>query len=216
MENTQNNSTKDLKIIVIGNSGTGKTSIVNQWTKGSFEESYKPTVVSEFSYKIIEINGVSYKVQIWDLAGMDKNAYITKIFSKDSHGVLVVSDINDVKTLEDTTKWKKSVDDTTRFIDGDLLPAVLVRNKVDLLEGEKDDEELVKNIMEENKFCNCFKTSAKLGQGIEECMDFLIKNIIERLGNCPNSDPFAKDTKNLVLENTRHKTKIENASGGCC
>jgi len=66
-----NNKTfgKDLKIIVVGNSGTGKTSFVNRWTKNQFQETYKATVVSEFGYKIFEFEGKLYKIQLWDIAG---------------------------------------------------------------------------------------------------------------------------------------------------
>jgi len=60
---------KDLKIIAVGNSGTGKTSFVNRWTKNQFAEKYKATVVSEFGYKIFEYEGKLYKIQLWDIAG---------------------------------------------------------------------------------------------------------------------------------------------------
>jgi small GTP-binding protein len=63
------NFRNDLKIIVVGNSGTGKTSFVNKWTKNTFSESYKATIVSEFGYKIFEFKGKFYRIQLWDLAG---------------------------------------------------------------------------------------------------------------------------------------------------
>ena len=81
----------DIKIIVVGNSGTGKTSFVNKWIKDTFDETYKATIVSEFSFKVVDYKDKSYKIQLWDLAGMDQNICITKIFSKDSHGCIVVS-----------------------------------------------------------------------------------------------------------------------------
>lgn len=59
----------DLKIIVIGTAGTGKTSFVNKWTKNEFTENYKATIVSEFGFKILEVNGKIYRIQLWDLAG---------------------------------------------------------------------------------------------------------------------------------------------------
>ena len=82
----------DLKIIVIGNSGSGKTSFVNRWTKNIFEESYKATIVSEFGFKVFQIDGKIYRIQLWDLAGQDSNATITKIFAKDAQGCIVVTD----------------------------------------------------------------------------------------------------------------------------
>lgn len=65
----QKNFRNDLKIIVVGNSGTGKTSFVNKWTKNTFSDHYKATIVSEFGYKIFELNGKFYRIQLWDLAG---------------------------------------------------------------------------------------------------------------------------------------------------
>lgn len=70
MDSGGNKNTKnELKIIVVGNSGTGKTSFVNKWTKNTFDIVYKATIVSEFSYKISEFKGKFYKIQLWDLAG---------------------------------------------------------------------------------------------------------------------------------------------------
>ena len=210
---------KELKIIVVGNSGTGKTSFVNKWTKNTFSENYKATIVSEFSYKMYEYKKTSYKIQLWDLAGMDQNTCITKIFSKDSHGCIVLSDITNEKTLDECIKWKNSIDDTTKFLDGDFLPSVLVRNKIDLLEGEdtKDDAE-VKEFADKNKFINVFKTSAKMGIGIEECMEFLIGNIIERLEKCAKDgkNPFEKERSSIVLQSSKATDKNKTAQGGGC
>ena len=91
----------DLKIIVIGTSGTGKTSFVNKWTKNIFSDTYKATIVSEFGFKIFEDNGKLYRIQLWDLAGQDKNAMVTKIFAKDAHGCVVMSDATNEQTREE-------------------------------------------------------------------------------------------------------------------
>ena len=99
--NNKQNYRNDLKIIVIGNAGTGKTSFVNKWTKNIFSDSYKATIVSEFSYKIFEHKGKFYRIQLWDLAGQDKNTCITKIFSKDSHGCVILSDITNKFSLDE-------------------------------------------------------------------------------------------------------------------
>jgi len=91
----------DLKIIVIGTSGTGKTSFVNRWTKNIFNEEYKASIVSEFGFKIFENEGKLYRIQIWDLAGQDKDGTITKIFAKDSHGCVVMSDATNIETRKE-------------------------------------------------------------------------------------------------------------------
>ena len=91
----------DLKIIAIGTSGTGKTSFVNKWTKNIFSDTYKATIVSEFGFKIFEQDGKLYRIQLWDLAGQDKNAMVTKIFAKDAHGCVVMADATNAQTREE-------------------------------------------------------------------------------------------------------------------
>ena len=92
---TRTSFRNDIKIIVIGNSGVGKTSFVNKWTKNIFNDSYKSTIGSEFVYKIFENNGTIYNVQLWDIAGQDKNIMVTKYFARDSHGCIIMSDATD-------------------------------------------------------------------------------------------------------------------------
>ena len=91
----------DLKIIVVGTSGTGKTSFVNKWTKNIFSDTYKATIVSEFGFKIFEQDGKLYRIQLWDLAGQDKNAMVTKIFAKDAHGCVVMADATNAQTRDE-------------------------------------------------------------------------------------------------------------------
>ena len=215
-------STKnELKIIVVGNSGTGKTSFVNKWIKDSFDENYKATIVSEFSYKIYDYKDKSYKIQLWDLAGMDQNICITKIFSKDSHGSIVLSDITNEKTLNECIKWKNAVDETTKFLDGTNIPAILIRNKIDLLENENnnDDEEKMKEFCEKHSFLRCFKTSAKTGTNIDESMNFLISTIIDKIEKLveSGSNPFTNDRKSIVINPIKHaENSKENNNIGCC
>ena len=221
MDQVGKSTNNELKIIVVGNSGTGKTSFVNKWIKGTFDENYKATIVSEFSYKIFDYKDKSYKIQLWDLAGMDQNICITKIFSKDSHGCIVVSDINDKSTLDISIKWKNTVDETARFLDGTNIPSILIRNKIDLLENEdnNDDEEQMKEFCEKNKFLRCFKTSAKTGTNIDEAMNFLISTIIDKMEKLvqSGSNPFEKDRKSMVLQSSKHsENNKENNGMGCC
>ncbi len=223
MDQMGKNTKNELKIIVVGNSGTGKTSFVNKWIKNTFDENYKATIVSEFSYKIIDYKDKSYKIQLWDLAGMDQNICITKIFSKDSHGCIVLSDITDEKTLNECIRWKDTVDETTKFLDGTNIPSILIRNKIDLLENDdnnvNDDEEQMKKFCDDHGFLRCFKTSAKTGSNIEEAMNFLVSTIIDKMEKLAESgsNPFEKDRKSLVLQTSKQtETTKENNSMGCC
>ena len=90
----------NIKIIVIGEPGTGKTSYVNKWTKNIFNENSKTTIISEYGYKVNQLKGKFYKIQLWDIAGQDKCSNITKTFAKNSHGSIVVCDATNTSTRE--------------------------------------------------------------------------------------------------------------------
>ena len=74
---------------------------MNKWTKNIFLEEYKATIVSEFGFKVFEHEGKLYRIQLWDLAGEDKNSTVTKIFAKDSHGCIILCDATKSSTLEE-------------------------------------------------------------------------------------------------------------------
>ena len=189
----------DIKIIVVGDSGTGKTSFCNQWMKGIFTDEYKATIMSEFSNKIYNRNGNYYRVQMWDLAGQDRNINTTKIFSKNSHGCLILCDATLPETLENTLKWKKSIDDNAKFIDGSDLPIILVQNKTDLLKDDQD--EILKSYVDNNNFLTYTKTSCKNNENINETMDYLLTNIIDRL------EEYYKNI-NVDLNESKRNTSI--------
>ena len=209
----------DMKILVVGSSGTGKTSFVKRWTKDEFKESYQATIVSEFGFKIQESKGNYYRIQLWDIGGQDKSPSMAKIFSRDSHGCVIISDATNLKTLEETLVWQKLVSDEAKFIDGGKLPFVLVQNKVDLIENREEFENIeneTKKISEFNLFENYFMTSVKQNVNVEEAMTFLIEKIIERL------EKYAS-TGNIIFndQKTRETIRIRNSSvsnkkNSCC
>lgn len=215
---------KDLKIVLVGNSGTGKTSFATRWINGTFSETYKATIMSDFSYKIYTYKGKTYKIQIWDIAGQDKNIYTSKIFTKNAHGSITLSDVTVPNSLKETLKWKKAVDDNTKFLDNDYIPTVLIQNKIDLIEESKlrNDEE-VKQFAKDNGFINYFKTSCKDGTNVNECMDFLIQNIIERMENYAkysNKPLETDDRSSIVIDKSKsfmsRKENSDYNANACC
>ena len=198
----------DIKIVILGSSGTGKTSFCNLWINNTFSEEYKATVMSEFSFKMYSYKGNYYKVQIWDLAGQDKNIYTSKVFTKGSHGCLILYDTQDKKSFENTIKWKKSIDENATFIDGTPLPIVLVQNKIDLVDAEvlEGDEEELKKFVDENGFLTFTRTSCKNNQNVNETMDFLLANVIDRL------EEYHKKENITIYNNKRTIIVIQNPS----
>ena len=220
------NIKSDLKIIVVGNSNTGKTSYVNKWTKNEFKDKYKATILSEYSYKIFEHNGNIYRIQIWDLAGQDKNTTMTKVFCKDSHGVIILSDITDPTSLEATLKWKKTIDESVSFFDGSPLPMMLVQNKSDLVKIEdENNKEIVKNEVKDfsikNGFARYYQTSVKLGINVTESITDFLREVIKRTESLKKEeiDRYSDMVKqSIILNRNFHngKEKSKKSKSFCC
>ena len=217
-----NQNATDIKLIIIGCSGVGKTSFVQRWIKGYFEEVYKPTIVSDFQYKILEWRGKCYRILLWDIGGQDKTPSMAKIFTRDSHGCIVINDVSKKEDFNETMKWKKVVYDESAFIDGDKLPFILIQNKIDLL---KNDEEYLNKAMNDTQklvdsgdFIGYIMSSVKENINIDEPIKFLIDNIIDRLekfqssGNHDLMESKVRDTYRLENNNKKDKNKND----GCC
>ena len=95
-----------LKIIIIGDTSTGKTSIVTKYIYNKFSESYKATIVSQFDFKIIKYKDQIYRLQFWDLAGQDRSPEMTKLFCQDTNGVIICCEVNKKESRDNTLKVK--------------------------------------------------------------------------------------------------------------
>ncbi len=101
-----------------------------------------------------------------------------------------------------------------------MLPCILIVNKIDLVDDDfiQNDNE-IKKFAKDNNFDNLFKTSAKLGIGIDESMDYLIKNILERIEKFKNDNeknPIEKNRLSLVLEKNKISDEKININNDCC
>ena len=97
-----------IKILVIGNSYSGKTSIVNRFVQNKFDPNYKATVACDFSMKILKIEETELRLQLWDLVGQDHRVGgINKLFCRGALGALVVADISNRESIEATISWKE-------------------------------------------------------------------------------------------------------------
>ena len=129
-----NNSHEDFellfKIIIIGDSGVGKTNILSRYIKNSFSFDTRSTVGVEFGAKKVEVNGYKVKNQIWDTAGQERYRSITNTYYKGAKGALVVYDISKRDTFDNANKWINEL----RMNGEKDVCIVLVGNKSDLLE----------------------------------------------------------------------------------
>ena len=207
------NQNRDLKIIIVGDSGTGKTSFVNKYILNRFADTYQATIATQFSSKILEIDGITYRLQFWDIAGQDRSVTTTNIFCKNTNGVVLCCEINDKNTLNNTIIWKNSIEQN---IDVTNVPMIIIQNKCDLLGSEleynKGIEEL-KEFTERNGIKNCFRTSAMTGFGIQESMEYLIQEII-RVTEFKENE-YDNENRETVAISDKPRT-IRGKKNGCC
>jgi len=125
------------KIIVIGNSAVGKTSVVNRFVGDRFDHNYKATIAADFQVKILNLQGNEIRLQIWDLVGMDTNfAGINRSFCRNASGAILVGDITDENSILATAEWKEQVEEIIAAHDSPI-PMILAVNKVDLCEEKE-------------------------------------------------------------------------------
>jgi small GTP-binding protein len=153
-----------------------------------FDNNYRATVACEFALKIIKIEDVSIRLHLWDIAGQDRLGGISKLFCRDAAGALVVTDINDPKTLENAVTWKEQVDAHLEN-DGENIPMVLAVNKYDTveqkeIEGQILDETTTQAYLEDfasgNGFSGVFRTSAKKGLNVTNAFSLLVREILKQ------------------------------------
>jgi len=125
------------KIIVIGNSAVGKTSIVNRFVGDRFDSNYKATIAADFQVKILNIQGNEIRLQIWDLVGMDTTfAGVNRSFCRNASGAILVADITEPQSIEACAEWKTQVEDIVA-VNASPIPMILAVNKVDLADEKE-------------------------------------------------------------------------------
>ena len=196
---------QDIKVILVGEMGTGKTSLINVLMGGKFVEGAEITTSSaSFVTKQMKIDNKLYSINLWDTIGQEKFRYLTKIFIKDSKIVIFVYDITRLKTFEELEFWFQTIKDVL----GENVVLGIVGNKQDLFVKEEVKEEKVKKYAAEKKVP--FKlTSAKNPLSFTTFLEELLKTYITKYG--------------VVVHNNTGGTKLEASISreqkkdkGCC
>ena len=130
-------SDDSLKVILIGESGVGKTCLINVSTGQGFDTNEKATLTASYLKKSITINEISYVICLWDTVGQEKLRNLTKIFFKNSKIVIFVYDITNKKSFEALASWERDV----KNLLGDNIVKGVVGNKQDLFMDEDVTEE---------------------------------------------------------------------------
>ena len=138
---------KQIKAILLGNSGVGKTNLINTCSGFDFDEDYETTSCCSYRQKILEINDTKYIINLWDTAGQELYRAVTKIFIKGSHLVIFVYDITSKESFESLNEWIRICNN---LIDNQYI-AGIAGNKKDLYMQEQVNEEEARKYAEEKK-----------------------------------------------------------------
>jgi len=155
----------NFKVVLVGETGVGKTSIISQFIDQVFEEELQTSTGGSFSSKEIFFdNGKSLKLEIWDTAGQERYRSLTKIFYKNSSCAILVYDITKKQTFDELKNyWIGQIKESAPK---DIMLAV-VGNKEDLLDKEQVDENEARDFAKENNAL-FFSTSAKNSDAINQ------------------------------------------------
>ena len=176
---SKNDAVNHLKIIIVGDSGTGKTSIITRYIKQTFEPNNKATIVPLYSSKVLTINGNKYQFNIWDIPGQDRNPVVTRSFAQDTQGIIYCCEVK--KTKESLKSWEESLNS---FTDTKEIPKIIVENKCDLLGDESFYNEDINILRETAKKLECFKffrTSALDGYNVNGAFNALMNEMIKNV-----------------------------------
>jgi len=176
---SKNDAVNHLKIIIVGDSGTGKTSIITRYIKQTFEPNNKATIVPLYSSKVLTINGNKYQFNIWDIPGQDRNPVVTRSFAQDTQGIIYCCEVK--KTKESLKSWEESLNS---FTDTKEIPKIIVENKCDLLGDESFYNEDINILRETAKKLECFKffrTSALNGYNVNGAFNALMNEMIKNV-----------------------------------
>jgi Ras-related protein Rab-2A len=201
------------KFIIIGNTGTGKSSLLTQFTDKRFSPIHDLTIGVEFGAKILNIKGpdekkYDIKLQIWDTAGQESFKSITRSYYRDAAGVMLVFDISKRDTFEHLTRW---MEDIAKF-SGKDANIILIGNKTDLEHRRRVSTE------EANKFANKYgiKYIETCAKDYDRTYDSF-KTLAEEVLNKYLTQNKIKGVKEgITLKQRDHYYRMDDESTDCC
>lgn len=101
----RNSSGLFLKLIVLGDSGVGKTCLINRYVGGNYQDTFTSTLGVDFKVKIVEKKEVKVNLQIWDTAGQERFKTLTKSYFQGCHAVLLIFSLTDINSFSNIEKW---------------------------------------------------------------------------------------------------------------
>ncbi|XP_021932081.1 ras-related protein Rab-32 isoform X3 [Zootermopsis nevadensis] len=189
------------KILVIGELGTGKTSIIKRYVHQFFSQHYRATIGVDFALKVLNWDANTIiRLQLWDIAGQERFGNMTRVYYKEAVGAFVVFDVTRAATFDAVVKWKQDLDAKVQLPDGTSIPCVLLANKCD-----QQKEGIVNSPSKMDEYCKdwgftaWFETSAKENINIEDAARSLVTRILQN-EMLTNHNESSKDLERFALD----------------
>jgi len=198
-----------LKVIVLGDSGVGKTSLLNQYVNHKFDNRYKATIGADFMTKDLEIDGSLVTLQIWDTAGQERFQSLGSAFYRGADACILVYDITSDESFSHLASWH----DEFIIQAGQNKDFVLIGNKCDMEEKRATSQKSAltwcqKNSQDEENMIPYLETSAKDNINVEQAFMAVAKNALKK--NTEEEDTFIPATVDVKAAAKPAK------KGGCC
>ena len=214
--------TYPLKLVFIGDSNVGKTSIIQRFCEQKFEEGIKATVSVAFQNKKLKIDPFTeVNMNIWDTAGQEKYRSLTRNYLRDSDGIFIVFDLSLKKSFDSLNSWLEEIKNSDIK---EKCVKILIGNKSDIKEKEIDDETINK-FAEENDF-KYLAVSAKDGVNIGsmfeimggDCAKILQEEMDENNKNGNNNQIKKKEDEKIIVKNEENinKGNLVKKKNSCC
>ena len=199
--------TESIKIVLLGESGTGKTSIIAQFTRGEFDPNVVTSISAQFISKLTYISEYdkTIKFDIWDTAGQEKFRSLAQIFYKDAKAIILVYDITNLKSFEELKNyWYPKVKENCQ---SDIILG-LAGNKDDLYENEQVSSQDAQNFADEIGAIYK-KTSALNNSNIQFIFECIGKKYIDssfdyRAKDNEKKQKFEKNNENHSVKKTEN------------
>eukprot|EP00668_Euglena_longa_P048101 GGOE01065162.1.p1 GENE.GGOE01065162.1~~GGOE01065162.1.p1 ORF type:complete len:227 (+),score=76.27 GGOE01065162.1:58-681(+) len=167
-----------IKLLLIGESGVGKSCLMVRFAEDTFSESYLSTIGIDFKARDVDVGGQRCSLQVWDTAGQEQFRTITAAFYRGAHGIALVYDVTNRSTFSNITYWMKQME---KYAAEDVCK-ILIGNKEDLLDMRmvKTSEGLA--VAQQHR-CEFYETSAKSGLNVEKALTDLAREVKRRQDN---------------------------------
>ena len=198
-----------LKILLIGDSQVGKTSLLLKYTEHVFPEEHIATIGVEYKDKFIVKDNYNIRLQIWDTAGQERFHSITKNIYRNANGVLFVYDITNQESFNNIKNWIKDLQNV-----GNDIKGVIIGNKLDLEQKRDVSKEYLEEIGKKNQM-PFLETSAKQNINVNEGFDLLVNELLKGKNENQIVEMFSRKTRSDLSISSKSTAK-KKKKGGCC